>query len=228
MDSNHRYPAKCFGCPVDPAAIHLPQYKPALSRQGPPARSWTHRIGGRRACRRTSCGKARYAISVFPKPASQSPPHGQLATSCAPRRRPRHRRSRRRSRPRSCARETPSRPRPGSAPRPRRQARGAAGRIGQRRPSRNAFWSEKEHTPLIVEGSIRTEPAFASPAPMRGARRAAADNRSPHENPSGSCRQTLPGGAQPSSIAERRPLVCCATSGVTAFSCSAITKSALL
>ena len=41
------------------------------------------------------------------------------------------------------------------------------------------------HTPLIVEGSIRTEPAFASPAPMRGARRAAADNRSPHENPSG-------------------------------------------
>ena len=32
-DSNHRYPAKFFGYPVDPRTIHLPQYKPAPSRQ---------------------------------------------------------------------------------------------------------------------------------------------------------------------------------------------------
>ena len=31
-------PAKFFGCPVDPPAIHLPQYKPAPSRQGPMVR----------------------------------------------------------------------------------------------------------------------------------------------------------------------------------------------
>src|SRR6516162_2697615 len=30
--------AKFFGCPVDPPAIHLPQYKPAPSRQGPMVR----------------------------------------------------------------------------------------------------------------------------------------------------------------------------------------------
>src|SRR5260370_122658 len=54
------------------------------------------------------------------------------------------------------------------------------------------------------------------------------ENIDNERHPSGSCRQTRPGGAQPSSIAERRPLVCCATSGVTAVSCSAITKSALL
>jgi hypothetical protein len=29
---NHRYPAKFFWPPVDPRAIHLPQYKPAPSR----------------------------------------------------------------------------------------------------------------------------------------------------------------------------------------------------
>jgi len=38
MDSNHRYPAKFFWPPVDPRAIHLPQYKPAPSRQGPMVR----------------------------------------------------------------------------------------------------------------------------------------------------------------------------------------------
>ena len=38
MDSNHRYPAKFFWPPVDPRAIHLPQYKPAPSRQGPRVR----------------------------------------------------------------------------------------------------------------------------------------------------------------------------------------------
>ena len=38
MDSNHRYPAKFFWLPVDPRAIHLPQYKPARSRQGPMVR----------------------------------------------------------------------------------------------------------------------------------------------------------------------------------------------
>ena len=38
MDSNHRYPAKFFWPPADPRAIHLPQYKPAPSRQGPMVR----------------------------------------------------------------------------------------------------------------------------------------------------------------------------------------------
>ena len=38
MDSNHRYPAKFFWPPVDPRAIHLPQYKPAPSRRGPMVR----------------------------------------------------------------------------------------------------------------------------------------------------------------------------------------------
>jgi hypothetical protein len=37
MDSNHRYPAKFFWLPRRPP-IHLPQYKPALSRQGPMVR----------------------------------------------------------------------------------------------------------------------------------------------------------------------------------------------
>ena len=38
MDSNHRYPAKFFWPPLDPRAIHFPQYKPAPSRQGPMVR----------------------------------------------------------------------------------------------------------------------------------------------------------------------------------------------
>ena len=38
MESNHRYPAKFFWPRVDPRAIHLPQYKPAPSRQGPMVR----------------------------------------------------------------------------------------------------------------------------------------------------------------------------------------------
>ena len=36
--SNHRYPAKFFWRPIDPRAIHLPQSKPAPSRQGPMVR----------------------------------------------------------------------------------------------------------------------------------------------------------------------------------------------
>src|SRR6202030_219891 len=38
MDSNHRYPPNFFWPPVDPRAIHLPQSKPAPSRQGPMVR----------------------------------------------------------------------------------------------------------------------------------------------------------------------------------------------